>query len=501
MRRLAAIVVLLGTCGAVLAFVFGSSAQGSGTASFDVIFDDARGLIGGQLVKVAGAQAGTIDNVTVTSDFKARIEASIESQFMPFRANATCTIRPEGLIAENYIDCNPGSPPAPILTAKNGYPPTVPVQNTTEPVSLLDLFNIFNVPTRERFATIINELGIGTAGEGDNFNDILRRANPALKLAQQVIGILARQKSQLATIIDATNTIASQAASHTGDVQNFLDRASALSSLTASHASNLSQAINRLPGLLAAAQPALSQLDTVAVEGTPLVQQIHAAVPGINRVSNDLGPFVKVAKPALRDLGAALQKAIPALRDTTPLTKTLRQYTARSLPGTKLVARLFMNLQQHGFTENLVSLFYYVAASLARYDSTSHLLSVLLIGPDNGICGNYATTLVAACSAQYGSGQTYKPGSAHAAATRRSARRHRPASRTRSKATTPSANAPASTTAPTGTTGAAGTTGASGAAQIISKLLGGTQLPSTGSTGGSGASSSALQSLLNYLVK
>jgi ABC-type transporter Mla subunit MlaD len=481
----------------VLEFAFGSSAQGSGTASFDVIFDDARGLIGGQLVKVAGAQAGTINNVTVTPDFKARIEASIESQFMPFRTNATCTIRPEGLIAENYIDCNPGSPPAPILTGKNGYPPTVPVQNTTEPVSLLDLFNIFNVPTRERFAAIINELGVGTAGEGQNFNDILRRANPALKLAQQVIGILTRQKSQLATIIDATNTIASQASAHTDDVQDFLDRASALSSLTASHSSNLSQAINRLPGLLAAARPALSQLDTVAVEGTPLVQQIHAAVPGLNRVSNDLGPFVKVAKPALRDLGAALQKAIPAIRETTPLTKTLRQYTARSLPGTKLVARLFVNLQQHGFTENLVSLFYYVAASLARYDSTSHLLSVLLIGPDNGICGNYATAPVAACSAHYGSGPHYKPSSARTATSHRPAPRRRQASGTHS-ATTPAASGSAPSAA--ATSGSTGPQGPSGAAQILSTLLGGTQ-PSTGSTGDTGGPSSTLQSLLNYLVK
>ena len=113
---------------------------------------------------------------------------------MPFRPNATCTIRPEGLIAENYIDCNPGSPPAPILKGENGFPPTVPVQNTSEPVSLLDLFNIFNVPTRERFAALISELGIGTAGEGQNFNDILRRANPALALARQVIGILAARR-------------------------------------------------------------------------------------------------------------------------------------------------------------------------------------------------------------------------------------------------------------------------------------------------------------------
>jgi ABC-type transporter Mla subunit MlaD len=505
MRRAAAILVLLGACGALLTFVFGGSAQGSGTSSFDVIFDDARGLIGGQLVKVAGAQAGTINNVVVTSNFKARVEASIESQFMPFRTNATCTIRPEGLIAENYIDCDPGSPPAPILKGENGFPPTVPVQNTSEPVSLLDLFNIFNVPTRERFAALISELGIGTAGEGQNFNDILRRANPALALARQVIGILARQKAQLATIIDATNTIASDAASHTTDVQNFLDRASALSTLTASHASNLALAINRLPGLLSAAQPALQQLDTVAVDATPLVQQIHASTPELNQVADDLGPFVKVAKPALRDLGGALEKAIPAIRETTPLVKTLRQYIARSLPGTKLVARLFVNLQQHGFTESLISLFYYVASSLARYDSTSHLLSVLLIGPDNGVCGTYATTPVAACNAHYGSGPKYKPTAAIARASRHAERSHARASGK------PSATAPAqtgSTSTPTApATAGTGSAAQSGAAQIIQKLLGGTTGPSTGatgttgSTGGNGNPSSALQGLLNYLIK
>jgi ABC-type transporter Mla subunit MlaD len=494
MRRAAAMLVLLGAIGALLAFVFGSSAQGSGTSTFDVIFDDARGLIGGQLVKVAGAQAGTIENVTVTSNFKARIEASIESQFMPFRTNATCTIRPEGLIAENYIDCNPGSPPAPILKGVNGEPPTVPVQNTTEPVSLLDLFNIFNVPTRERFAVIINELGIGTSGEGQNFNQILVRANPALGLARQVIGILARQKAQLATIVDATNKIAAEAAAHTDDVQNFLDRASSLSTLTAAHSSNLALAINRLPGLLAAARPALEQLDTVAVDATPLVEQIHASVPGLNRVADDLGPFVKVAKPALRDLGSALQKAIPAIRETTPLTKTLRRYTARSLPGTKLVAKLFENLQQHGFTENLISIFYYVAASLSRYDSTSHMLSVLLIGPDNGACGNYSTTPVAACSAHYGSGQAYKPTSASTDSTTKRARSHR--GRSTAGVTTSPASA-----SPSGATPASGSGSVpTGPAQIISKLLGGSQ-PSTGTTGSSGTTPGALQGLLNYLIK
>jgi phospholipid/cholesterol/gamma-HCH transport system substrate-binding protein len=290
----------------------------------------------------------------------------------------------------------------------------VPVTNTTEPVSLLDLFNIFNLPTRQRFQVIVDELGIGTAGRGADFNDILRRANPALALARQAIAILARQRAQLATIVDATNTIAAQGAAHTASVQSFLDRSAALSSLTAAHSDNLSLAVNRLPQLLSAAQPALSQLDAVAANGAPLLAQIHAAVPSLNRVSSDLGPFAAVAKPALAKLATALSRAIPAIRDTTPLVRTLRTYTARSLPGTLEVSRLFANLQRHGFVENFLSVAYYIAASLSRFDSTSHLLPLLLVGAHNGACGNYTTTPVPGCSAHYGQQPSYTRG-AHSA--------------------------------------------------------------------------------------
>jgi virulence factor Mce-like protein len=421
MRRLALITMLLAGFGAGAELLSGASAQGSSTARFDVIFDDARGLIGGQLVKIAGARAGTIQNVVVTPDFKARVEATVDSRFMPFHQDATCTIRPEGLIAENYVDCDPGTANSPPLKSSGQNPPTVPVNRTTEPVSLLDLFNMFNLPTRERFQAIVNELGIGTAGRGQDFNDILRRANPALALARQAISILDRQRGELAAIIDNTNTIAREAAGHTANLQRFLDQSASLSTLTAAHRDALSHAIARLPGLLAAAQPALQQLDTVAVDGTPLLQQLHASVPALNQVSSDLGPFVSAAKPALQRLGVSLQRGIPAIRHTTPVVGTLRAYADRSLNGTLLFAKLAKNLQQHGFVENFLSVMYYIGASLARFDGTSHMLSILLVGAHNGACSVYATKPVPGCSAHYGSEPAYKRSSA--AVSTRAARR------------------------------------------------------------------------------
>jgi ABC-type transporter Mla subunit MlaD len=411
MRRLAALAIAV-VAAAAAALGLGTRAQGSSTARFDVIFDDARGLVAGQLVKVAGANAGTIENVVVTPDFKARIEATIDSRFMPFRRDATCAIRPQGLIAENYVDCDPGTAGSPPLPARGGHPPTVPVARTTEPVSLLDLFNTFNLPTRQRLMVVVDELGIGTSGRGQDLNQILLRANPTLSLARQAIGILARQRAELQTLVGATDRLAADGAAHTATLQRFLDEAAALTALTASHSSSISRAVARLPGLLAAAQPSLQQLDAVARDGTPLLNQLRAAAPSLDRLAADLHPFVKAATPGLARLDAALGKAIPALRDTAPLLRTLRSYADRSLPSTKLMATVFENLQRHGFLENFISIAYYIASSLARFDGTSHLLSLLLVAPDNGACNNYSTKPVPACSAHYGSQPAYKPSAA-----------------------------------------------------------------------------------------
>ncbi|MGH3609919.1 MAG: hypothetical protein ACRDRD_17805 [Pseudonocardiaceae bacterium] len=112
------------------------------------------------------------------------------------------------------------------------------------------MFGIFNAPTRDRLTVLVNELGIATSARGPDLNYVLRRANPTLGAARQVIGILSRQRAQLATIVDASNTIAASAARHTPTVQNFLDRTASLTALTAGHRTALAQAVNRLPATL-----------------------------------------------------------------------------------------------------------------------------------------------------------------------------------------------------------------------------------------------------------
>ncbi len=409
MRRLLGCLLLVVLVASAATALASSGSSGTTPGRFQVIFDDARGLVPGQLVKIAGARAGSIVSVHLTSSFKARIQATVDPRFMPFHRDATCTIRPEGLIAENYLECDPGTAGSPALRGHDGAPPTVPVSHTTEPVSLTDLFDTFNLPTGQRLTVLFNELGIATAARGQDLNQILVRANPTLVLARQTIDILLSQRSQLENLIGSTATIAAQGAAHTGTLKTFLDRASALTSLTAEHRSALAQGIRRLPALLLALRPALTQVNEVTTQGTPLLHQLQATAPILDQVSSDLKPFVAAANPSLAKLAATLRVSIPALRRSLPLLGDLESYARRSEPSTELTARLYKNLQRHGFVEEFLSVAYYVGTSLARFDATSHLLPLLVVAPQNGRCGNYATKPVPGCTAHYGAQPAYHP--------------------------------------------------------------------------------------------
>src|SRR5205823_3304517 len=139
----------------------------------------------------------------------------------------------------------------PALPIGAGGLPTVPVTHTAVPVSLQQLLNIFTQPTSARLALMLNELGIGTAGEGENINAILRRANPALAQAGHVLSIIDAQRRQVATAVGQTDQVLGQLAAHDSQVRSFVDNAAAVAQTSASHRTALGEGVRRLPALLA----------------------------------------------------------------------------------------------------------------------------------------------------------------------------------------------------------------------------------------------------------
>ncbi|MDX6650690.1 MAG: hypothetical protein QOJ97_2641, partial [Solirubrobacteraceae bacterium] len=246
MRRLATIGVLA-AAGAVALAGSGAGGDGGNTYRVDAIFDNATNLIPGQDVKVAGAKVGSVVGVRVTRERKARVQMEVDARFAPFRSDADCTIQPQSLIGEKFVQCAPGTPAGRRLRERGGEAPTVPLSRTHSPVDLDLVFGALRLPVRQRFALLVNELGTGLAGRGDDLNAAIRRANPALAQANRVLAILDRDRARLGRLVEDSDTVIAQLAARRDRVPAFLRRAADVASETAARRGRLAESVRRLP--------------------------------------------------------------------------------------------------------------------------------------------------------------------------------------------------------------------------------------------------------------
>lgn len=365
----------------------------------DVVFDTAKGIVPGQLVKIAGARVGTVDDVALTPERKARLSLAVEPEFGPFRANARCTIKPEGLLSENFVQCDPGTSRAAPLRGRGDAPPTVPVERTSLPVNLNDLFDIWNVPTRERLRLLVDELGIATSGRGEDLDALLRRTNPALGSARRVLRILGDQDTQLAAAIDATDVATDDLARRPDGLAGLVREASAVAQRTARARAPLADAVRRLPPLLRAARPALRRLDTTATAARPVLADLRAAAPRLRATLRAAPALERAAAPTLAALGRPARRATRAIDQLQPVVRGLAAVAAPLGPVARRLDELTANLQQRGAIEGVLGLFYRTAVVAARFDAVSHMINGFYA---YGTCSLYINVPVDGCSAHIG---------------------------------------------------------------------------------------------------
>ena len=143
-------------CGAALS-VGAKRDEDTGGKTYELLFDNAFGLTEGGDFKVAGVRAGQTSTFKVTKvDGRpvALVEAEVtEPGLADLRTDARCEIRPQSLIGEYFVDCQPGSSDERLADGDR-----VPVQRTSSTIAI-DLVNdVIRRPYRERLRLIVGEL-------------------------------------------------------------------------------------------------------------------------------------------------------------------------------------------------------------------------------------------------------------------------------------------------------------------------------------------------------
>jgi phospholipid/cholesterol/gamma-HCH transport system substrate-binding protein len=396
--RRALLVLAIGAVAAVATLGAGGTDP---TYRVDAIFDSTANLIPGQDVKIAGARVGQVSDIHLTDERKARVEMSVEEGFAPFRADAECTIRPQSLIGEKFIDCNPGTPDqAPLAEGDDGAP-TVPLENTHSPVDLDLVFAALREPYAQRLAIILNELGTGVAGRAEDMNAAIRRANPALQEINDVLRILDRDRAALGRVVEQSDRVIAELAHRRGQVTSFIDRSDRVARQVAGRRGELGQTLERLPPLLDELEPTADRLAALASDATPTLHDLRRAEPGAEALLADFDPVADAARPALKRLAETSEVGRRAVRAARPVAAKLKPVAQILRPIADLAADLQDSVQDSGAIEGLQLYAFYGTGAQARFDQFSHILpSYQLATP----CQQYAREPKAGCDATFGDG-------------------------------------------------------------------------------------------------
>jgi phospholipid/cholesterol/gamma-HCH transport system substrate-binding protein len=376
------------------------------------IFDNAGFIIPGEDVKVAGVKVGQIDDVEVTPDFKAAVVLRIdEPGYQDFRSDAKCIVRPQSLIGEKYVECEPtqkrgvgAEAPGELREIADGPGKgqrLLPVENTERSVDLDLLNDVMRVPYRERLSIILNELGVGLAGRGQDLNAVIRRANPALKEVDEVLRLLARQNDQLKSLAVDSDTIMQPLARERTRVSSAIDNTSQVAAATAERRGDLEADIERLPRFLRELRPTMTRLGALSDEMTPVLSDLGDVAPDINRFLLELGPFSQAGIPALGSLGEAGKIGRPAVESSLPVIRDLRTFAKAARPVGSTLADVLLSFQKNKGIERAMDYIFFQATAVNGFDSFGHYLRAGLIINQ---CASYAVNPVPGCSANFRQG-------------------------------------------------------------------------------------------------
>ncbi len=417
MRRLLSIALIAVAGAAALVLSAARADDEQALKTYDIVFDNAFGLVEGGDLKIGGVKAGQTTGFRLTKSQPYRTIVSAEVSvpgFDSLRTDAQCDVRQQSLIGEYFIDCDLGEAEQEL---PDGGKVGVEQTSSTIPPDLIN--DVMRRPYRERFRLIISELGTGLAGRPEDLNEVIRRAHPGLRELNETLAILRSQNKVISDFFRDADTVSAAVEPFKEDVARWAREAEDLATIQSSRSEELGRYYERLPDFLAEAEPTLDQLERTADRQIPTLRALERAAPELERFLASAQPFARETRRAIPVLGRTADSGSAAIDESSDeiselrrlarfaprLAKPLRQFlqaiddrrrSTEDDPAAEAVAPPAPDKTAYrdgqGFTgmEGLWNYFYFQTLAINPVDELGHLLRIVAVA--GGPCAPYSAS-------------------------------------------------------------------------------------------------------------
>jgi len=293
---------------------------GSGGGTYHLMFDEAGQLVRGDQVQVGGVPVGSVTNIELTKDEKARVTIHVDSSLTPLHAGTVAQVRVPSLssVANRYVALSPGPNNNPALPSGT----TLPASATKEVVDLDTLFNTLNPATRKGLQGFIQGSAEQYVRAGRQLGESTEYFAPALSATDHFFAELVRDQPVFERFLVETAKATTTIGARQQQLTELIGHADTTFQAVGSEQTQLAEGLRLLPITLHAGNHTFEELPSTLAALTTLVNASKPTTQPLIELFSHLRPLVKTATPVVGNFNTAINKPGPS-NDITDLVKAL----------------------------------------------------------------------------------------------------------------------------------------------------------------------------------
>jgi phospholipid/cholesterol/gamma-HCH transport system substrate-binding protein len=289
----------------------------------------------GRVSKIEYSQGAAL--VTMQLDGKAHVYRDAHASILDLSALAT-----------KFINIDPGTPAAGALVGP------IPVAQTDNSADLYQLLDVLDPKTRAATTQMVQQVGGGLAGHGDDLQSFVAQAPDVLHDLGDVSGALADDTTDLPDLLNNVDRLSSRFEGRQSQLADLVKQSSeTFQALGVDSGAPLRETVDRLPKTLAHVDHAMSTLREPLHQTGLAMRALTPGAQALGASEANLRGFLREAVPVAHQFPGVMKQAVPALKDLThtfadarPLADQLRQALGDLLPPLQYLAAYAMDMAQ-----------------------------------------------------------------------------------------------------------------------------------------------------------
>ena len=246
----------------VAAVNMGLQLPGQGGFIVKADFASAEGLVSYGDVDIAGVKVGNVVGQAQASDGGTLVTMKLDKSY-DLRSDTRAVVRPKSLLGEKFVELirNPGSSAGYMSSGD-----TIPKAQTSESVSIDDVLNNMDAPTRAAMSQSLQQLGVALDNNATNVNNSIDPIDQTVKNLQPLAQTGTRRQQQLDRILTDLNTIMQALADEQQQLGSIVDSGNNVMGAIAQRDQDLSGTVTQADALF-------TSLDQIFADLTPADRQ------------------------------------------------------------------------------------------------------------------------------------------------------------------------------------------------------------------------------------